>query len=199
MGHNQVLCIADNDVCMDLMRYKGLCEGLNLKADFLKIPLEADEREEFYLSKLDELKRHTAIFAVSDYYAIELMRFLRRHGIIIPDEISIVGFDGSEKPLVDYDVKLVRAVVYRLQRFLHLRERARRAKRKADHGAYRDSAPSEHLAALRNPARVHAHGLEAMLLRLAAKSRDVRRLGVRPEESVVDILGKVGFHIRIMA
>lgn len=97
MGHNQVLCIADNDVCMDLMRYKGLCEGLNLKADFLKIPLEADEREEFYLSKLDELKRHTAIFAVSDYYAIELMRFLRRHGIIIPDEISIVGFDGSRE------------------------------------------------------------------------------------------------------
>ena len=72
MGHNQVLCIADNDVCMDLMRYKGLCEGLNLKA-------------------------HTAIFAVSDYYAIELMRFLRRHGIIIPDEISIVGFDGSRE------------------------------------------------------------------------------------------------------
>ena len=72
MGHNQVLCI-------------------------LKIPMEADEREEFYLSKLDELKRHTAIFAVSDYYAIELMRFLRRHGIIIPDEISIVGFDGSRE------------------------------------------------------------------------------------------------------
>ena len=97
MGHSQVLCIADNDICMDLLRYKGLCEGLNCKADFLKIPMAADERERFYLSKLDTLKRYTAIFAVSDYYAIELMRFLQRQGVVIPADISVVGFDGCRE------------------------------------------------------------------------------------------------------
>lgn len=97
MGHNQVLCIADNDICMDLMRYKGLCEGLNFKADFLKIPMAADEREMLYLSNLDKLKGYTAVFAVSDYYAIELMRFLQRQKIMIPDDLSIVGFDGCRE------------------------------------------------------------------------------------------------------
>ncbi|MCR5607478.1 MAG: LacI family transcriptional regulator [Lachnospiraceae bacterium] len=97
MGHSKVLCIADNDICMDLLRYKGLCEGLNLKADFFKIPMEADEREKLYLSKLDFLKGYTAIFAVSDYYAMELMRFLQRQGVVVPDDISIVGFDGCRE------------------------------------------------------------------------------------------------------
>lgn len=97
MGHSHVLCIADNDICMDLLRYKGLCEGLNCKTDFLKIPMEADEREMFYFSKLDTLKGYTAIFAVSDYYAIELMRFLQRQEVVISADISIVGFDGSRE------------------------------------------------------------------------------------------------------
>lgn len=97
MGHRQVLCIADNNICMDLMRYQGLCEGLKCKADFLKIPMAADEREMFYLSKLDTLKGYTAVFAVSDYYAIELMRFLQRQGVVIPADMSIVGFDGCRE------------------------------------------------------------------------------------------------------
>ena len=100
MGHSHVLCIADNDICMDLLRYKGLCEGLRCKADFLKIPMEADERVTFYFSKLDTLKGYTAIFAVSDYYAIELMRFLQRQGVAIPDDISIVGVDGCREASV---------------------------------------------------------------------------------------------------
>lgn len=97
MGHNRVLCIADNEICMDLMRYKGLCEGLKCKADFLKIPMAAEERERFYLSNLDKIKSYTAVFAVSDYYAIELIRFLQRQGIVIPDDLSIVGFDGCRE------------------------------------------------------------------------------------------------------
>ena len=59
--------------------------------------MEADERVTFYFSKLDTLKGYTAIFAVSDYYAIELMRFLQRQGVAIPDDISIVGFDGCRE------------------------------------------------------------------------------------------------------
>ncbi len=95
-GHNKVLCIADNDICMDLLRYHGLCEGLGHKADFLKIPMQADKREELYRSQLDRLKSYTAIFAVSDYYALEIMRFLQKNCITVPDDISVIGFDGSK-------------------------------------------------------------------------------------------------------
>lgn len=94
-GHSRVLCIADNDICMDLLRYQGLCEGLDRKADFLKIPMQAEERTAFYRDRLELLKSYTAIFAVSDYYALELMRFLQNSGVKIPNELSVVGFDGS--------------------------------------------------------------------------------------------------------
>ncbi len=95
MGHQEVLCIADNQICMDLDRYQGLCEGLGKTADFLKIPMKKEERLLFYEEHLEELKRYTAIFAVSDYYAIDLMIFLQKHGIRIPKDISLVGFDGT--------------------------------------------------------------------------------------------------------
>ena len=35
------------------------------------------------------------MFAVSDYYAIDLMCLLQREGLRIPDDISLIGFDGS--------------------------------------------------------------------------------------------------------
>ena len=39
---------------------------------------------------------YTAIFAVSDFYAVDLIRFLQSSGIQIPDDISIIGFDDSD-------------------------------------------------------------------------------------------------------
>lgn len=94
-GHSEVLCIADNDICMDLDRYNGLCEGLGSKADFLKIPMQKEKRDAFYKKNLEKIRKHTAVFAVSDYYAIDLMNFLKSEGVDIPGEVSIVGFDGS--------------------------------------------------------------------------------------------------------
>lgn len=97
MGHSRVLCIADNEICMDLLRYRGLCEGIGFKTDFLKIPMQAVEREAFYNERLGKLKSYTAIFAVSDFYALELTRFLQKNGVNIPDDISVIGFDGSRE------------------------------------------------------------------------------------------------------
>ena len=37
----------------------------------------------------------TAIFAVSDYYALEFMRFLQGRGLQIPQEMQIIGFDDN--------------------------------------------------------------------------------------------------------
>ena len=99
-GHRSVLCIADNEICMDKDRYEGLCEGLGTRADFLKIPMETESRVAFYQTQLDFIKTHTSVFAVSDYYAIDLMGFLLRNGVRIPGDISIIGFDGSPRCLM---------------------------------------------------------------------------------------------------
>jgi len=96
LGHEKVLCVADNRECMDLDRYTGLCEGLGFHADFMQIPIQKAARECFYREHFPELRQHTAIFAVSDYYAVELMQFLQRSGIKIPEEISIAGFDDGD-------------------------------------------------------------------------------------------------------
>lgn len=95
LGHERVLCVADNRACMDLERYTGLCEGLGFPADFLEIPMQKAERERFYRERLPELRQYGAVFAASDYYAVDLMGFLQRSGLEVPGDISVAGFDDS--------------------------------------------------------------------------------------------------------
>lgn len=94
-GHKKVLCISDNDVCMDLARYQGLKKILP-GAMLMLIPMQKEERMKFYVDNLDTIRNFTAIFAVSDYYAVDMMNFLSAHQVKIPDEISVVGFDDTE-------------------------------------------------------------------------------------------------------
>lgn len=98
LGHKKMICISDNDVCMDLERYKGFCTAAqeeNCKVDFMKIPMNQNERYDMYEKSLSQIMEHTAIFAVSDYYAVDIMMFLIKHGIKIPEDISVVGFDDT--------------------------------------------------------------------------------------------------------
>ena len=116
MGHRKVLCISDNDICMDHERWEGFCAGMeeterkkgekkkigigrncieDAGADFLLIPSQKEERFLLYEKEIKMFLKYTAVFAVSDYYALELMHFLQERGIRIPEDISISGFDGS--------------------------------------------------------------------------------------------------------
>jgi len=95
-GHQRALCIADNEVCMDKERYDGFKEVFCVdgnQADFMKIPMQKKERMLFYEKHLERIKEYTAVFAVSDFYAIELMNFLNERDVKVPTDISIVGFD----------------------------------------------------------------------------------------------------------
>lgn len=94
MGHQRGLCVSDNNICMDRERFLGFREAMGEdNADFLMIPMEKEERRKFYQQKLEEIKAYSAIFVVSDYYAIELMQFLQEQGCRVPEDISIAGFD----------------------------------------------------------------------------------------------------------
>lgn len=92
-GKKHVLCIADNKLRPDYDRYKGLCEGLQLTADYMQIPLAKEERIYFYKERISAFKKYDAIFAVSDYYGIELMQLLIQNGYSVPKDLWMIGFD----------------------------------------------------------------------------------------------------------
>lgn len=101
MGHEKILCISDNDESMDSERIKGFMDAMGtLPAGFMQTPFSKEERMRFYQEKMNEILEYTAIFALSDYYAIEIMNYLRLHGVRVPEDISIMGFDDS--PLCNY-------------------------------------------------------------------------------------------------
>lgn len=96
LGHKRVLCIADNKTDVDGARYDGFQAGFGGNgADFLQIPMVKKLRNIFYMDNLATIRQYTAIFAVSDYYAVELMHVLMEQGIAVPKEISIAGFDDT--------------------------------------------------------------------------------------------------------
>lgn len=93
-GHTRALCISDNDICMDKERYDGFVKGFGNKDTALMIiPMLKEERLKFYKNNIDLFRSVTAIFAVSDFYAIELIHFLNEQGINVPNDISVAGFD----------------------------------------------------------------------------------------------------------
>lgn len=94
-GHRRVLCISDNDVCTDLERYQGLKKILS-QAELMVVPMEKEERYRYYSRNLKRIREYTAVFAVSDYYAVDLIHFLSEHKITVPDDMSVMGFDDTE-------------------------------------------------------------------------------------------------------
>lgn len=98
LGHEKALCIADNFICMDKERIEGFCKAFEPGETLIwQIQKTEKERVCFYQDKFSELLKSnvTAVFAVSDFYALEFMRFLQGKGIQIPGDIQIIGFDDN--------------------------------------------------------------------------------------------------------
>lgn len=93
-GHKRALCISDNNIGIDLERYHGFQNGFGPEnVNFLLIPMRKEERWKYYHKMLDTFRNVSAVFAVSDYYAIDFIHFLNEQGIRVPDDISVAGFD----------------------------------------------------------------------------------------------------------
>ena len=98
LGHKKALCISDNYICMDKERIDGFCKAFEPGETFVwKIPDDEKNRMNFYQQRFRELAESdvTAIFAVSDFYALEFMRFLQGKGLQIPEDIQMIGFDDN--------------------------------------------------------------------------------------------------------
>lgn len=93
-GHKHAICISDNDIGVDKDRYDGFCSAFGKEnTEFLIIPMKKTERRKFYKEHISMFYENTAVFAVSDFYAIDLMHFLQENNILVPEDISIAGFD----------------------------------------------------------------------------------------------------------
>lgn len=93
-GHRKALCISDNIVGVDGERIQGFFQGFSDgHAEVLIIPMYKEERWKFYQKQMQRLQEVTAIFAVSDFYAIDLIHFLNEQGISVPKDVSVAGFD----------------------------------------------------------------------------------------------------------
>lgn len=109
MGHENVLCISDNCICVDLERMEGCRAALGDSGmEFWQLPFEKKERMAFYQEREAGLLEYSAVFAVSDFYAVELIRYLQEKGVRVPEDLSVVGFDDS--PLCSYCIPALTTV-----------------------------------------------------------------------------------------
>mgnify|MGYP002853513075 CR=1 FL=1 len=100
-GHKKIAFLSDNTNGVDLARLNGYKLALKdagityHKSNFIKIRPRTEELEDS-LKEICELSgKFTAIFCVSDLYAVTLMAALEDRGIKVPKDISIVGFDDN--------------------------------------------------------------------------------------------------------
>lgn len=95
-GHTRAICISDNETGVDLERMDGFRAGFGTgAAEVMVVPMHKSQRRQRYLAQLERFRRAGAVFAVSDYYAIDLMQFLGEQGISVPEELAVAGFDGT--------------------------------------------------------------------------------------------------------
>ena len=93
-GHQHALCVSDNEICVDLERMEGFEKGFAPgHTERMIIPMCKEERWAFYRNEMERFRQVSAIFAASDYYAMEVMRFLMENSFSVPKDIAIAGFD----------------------------------------------------------------------------------------------------------
>lgn len=93
-GHQQALCVSDNMTGVDRERIEGFKKGFGAgNTRVMLVPMRKKDRWAYYRGELERFHQASAVFAVSDYYAIDLIHFLNEHGLAVPKDISVAGFD----------------------------------------------------------------------------------------------------------
>ncbi|MDR1692101.1 MAG: LacI family transcriptional regulator [Oscillospiraceae bacterium] len=103
-GHRQIAFLADGNPPMgvDYERREGFFAALRdhhlpVSDDhYINISHRNPERHAFLAALLKEKFRgHTALFFASDFYAVDSINIFQDHGVRVPDDISVCGFDDS--------------------------------------------------------------------------------------------------------
>lgn len=100
-GHRRIGFFSDNYIGVDYERYRGFQDaykdaGLDpaLGEKFL-IEITYQGIQEAMDSFMKRIPEFTAVFFCSDNYAVGSMTYMIDHGIKVPDDISVAGFDDA--------------------------------------------------------------------------------------------------------
>lgn len=98
-GHRRISFVAGRFAASDRARarFEGVCDALEAAGLPVAPPVEIDfidGPDRIDLSDLMAQSRPTAIVASNDLLAIGVVAALRRHGLSVPDDVSVAGFDG---------------------------------------------------------------------------------------------------------
>ena len=105
-GYRDIYVCARKNVGVDHDRWTGFRRawkdsGRPLRDnDFISLYDTESERNKNYGRMLKLISKNTAFFFLSDLFAVEAMHYFQSHGVRIPDELGIAGFDDS--PLAKY-------------------------------------------------------------------------------------------------
>ena len=86
------------DGCLDAMRHQGVT--FDREHDYMGIRFSYRDGYEATRRLLENGREFTALFTVADVIAIGAIRALRDSGLRVPEDVSVMGFDGL--PLGDY-------------------------------------------------------------------------------------------------
>ena len=105
LGHRKIALIAGDHTHSDIgrLRYEGAMEAFrehsisfDPETDCETVRYTCQDGYNAALRLLERGKEFTAIFAMSDVMAVGAIRGLRDQGKLVPEDISVVGFDGLE-------------------------------------------------------------------------------------------------------
>ena len=98
-GYKHIKVCAGRDSGVDHLRFVGAQKALNELSDetdilqFVPLGMEWTKRKESYSWLMQRRKPKTALFFLSDLYALEAISFFSSQGLHIPEDIGIAGYD----------------------------------------------------------------------------------------------------------
>lgn len=105
LGHRRILFVGDQPTLwgVDARRLRGhrsalAVGGLSWSEDaYFCISKDRKRRPEDYRRLIDRAREResTVLMFISDYYAVEAMDFFLDHGLRVPEDISVTGFDDN--------------------------------------------------------------------------------------------------------
>lgn len=96
LGHENILFItAAGSNQAEIVRHNGYVTAMQshgLREDFPVLPFRQGEA----ICRAVQEGEATAFVCANDYCALEILRLLSEHGFAVPEDISLVGFDGQQ-------------------------------------------------------------------------------------------------------